>query len=129
MDDSYKPKGYPTVSPYLIVTGASAAIAFMERVFDAVEIRRFADPAGRVYHAEVRIGDSVIMIADGGGDWPAVPAHVHIYVPDVDATHARALEAGAVSVQQPAKKEDADKRGGVRDAGGTSWWIATKIDR
>ena len=125
---SYKPEGYTTVSPYLIVDGASATIDFLQRVFGADEIRRFADPAGRVMHAEVRIDDTVVMIADGVDGWPPVPSHVHVYVRDVDATYRRALEAGATSVQEPIKKEDPDKRGGVKDAGGTTWWIGTKID-
>ena len=125
---SYKPDGYTSVSPYLIVDGASATIDFLRRVFAADEIRRFADPAGKVMHAEVRIDDTVVMIADGVDGWPPVPSHVHVYVRDVDATYRRALEAGATSVQEPIKKEDPDKRGGVKDAGGTTWWIGTKID-
>jgi uncharacterized glyoxalase superfamily protein PhnB len=55
-------------------------------------------------------------------------SYVHVYVPDVDATFRLALEAGAVSVQVPVKKDDEDKRGGVRDPGGTTWWIATKVE-
>ena len=125
---SYKPDGYTSVSPYLIVDGASATIDFLQRVFGADEIRRFADPAGRVMHAEVRIDDTVVMIADGVDGWPPVPSHVHVYVLDVDATYRRALEAGATSVQERIEKEDPDKRGGVKDAGGTTWWIGTKID-
>jgi uncharacterized glyoxalase superfamily protein PhnB len=76
----------------------------------------------RVRHAEVRVGDGVVMLADAAPDWPAVPAHVHIYVPDVDAAYQRALAAGAVSVQEPAQQGDEDRRCGVRDAG-TTWWL------
>jgi PhnB protein len=128
MSSTYKPENYSTVSPYLIVDGASATIAFLAKVFGAAELRRFPDDSGKLMHAEVRIGDTVVMIADGGGGWPPVPSHVHIYVPDVDATYKRALEAGAVSVQEPVKKQDEDKRGGVKDTGGTTWWIATKVE-
>jgi len=128
MNSSYKPQGYTTVSPYLIVDDARRTIEFLARVFDAIELRRFPDPSGRLMHAEVRIEDTVLMLADGAEGWPPLPAHVHIYVPDVDATYRRALEAGAVSVQAPTKKDDADKRGGVKDAGGTTWWMATKIE-
>jgi uncharacterized glyoxalase superfamily protein PhnB len=124
----FKPVGYSSVSPYLIVNGASRTIDFLVRVFDAVELRRFPDAAGRILHSEVRIGDSVVMIADAGEGWPPMPAHVHVYMPDVDATYKRALEAGAVSVQEPVQKGDPDKRGGVRDAGGTTWWIATTVE-
>jgi uncharacterized glyoxalase superfamily protein PhnB len=126
--NTYKPNTYNSVSPYLIVAGASDTIAFLQSVFDAVELQRVADEAGKVRHAEVRLDDTVLMIADSAEGWPPLPAHVHIYVPDVDATYQRALAAGAASVQEPLKKEDADKRGGVKDAGGTTWWIATKVD-
>lgn len=78
-------------------------------------------------HAEVRIDDTVVMLADATADWPPVPSYVHVYVPDVDATYRRALEAGATSVQEPVQKDDEDRRGGVRDAGGTTWWIATRV--
>jgi PhnB protein len=128
MTSSYKPDGYTSVSPYLIVDGASATIDFLTRVFNAQEIRRFADADGRIMHSEVRIDDSVVMIADQVAEWPAVPANVHVYVADVDATYKKAIEAGATSIQEPVKKDDADKRSGVKDARGTSWWIATKID-
>jgi len=127
MSPSHKPDRYTTVSPYLIVDGASRTIDFMARAFDAEELRRFADPSGKVMHAEVRVDDTVIMLGDAGESWPPVPAHVHIYVPDVDETYRRAIAAGAASVQEPVQKGDEDKRGGVKDAGGTTWWIATRV--
>lgn len=124
---SYKPESYSTVSPYLIVDGAGGTIDFLKNVLGAVELRRFADDSGRIVHAEVRIEDTVVMIADGVEGWPPTPSHVHVYVSDVDAAYRRALEAGAASVQEPVKKEDEDKRGGVKDAGGTTWWISTRV--
>ena len=127
MSSSYKPQGYTSVSPYLIVAGASRTIDFLVQVFDAVELRRFPDPNGKLTHAEVRMYDTVVMLADGGEGWPPIPANVHVYVPDVDATYQRALDAGATSVQAPVQKDDADKRGGVQDSGGTTWWIATQV--
>lgn len=78
-------------------------------------------------HSEIRIDDTVLMIADGSEGCPPIPSHVHIYVPDVDTTYKLALQKGATSVQEPVKKDDDDKRGGVKDAGGTTWWIATKV--
>src|SRR4249919_2407585 len=114
----YKPDGYTSVAPYLIVSGAAKTLAFLERVFGAVEIRRFPGPHGSIMHAEVRLDDTVVMLADGVEDWPPVAAHVHVYVPDVDAAYSRALAAGATCVQKPIKKDDADKRGGVMDPGG-----------
>ncbi len=126
--NSYKPESYNSVSPYLIVSGADQTIKFLTEVFGAVEIRRFPTPDGRIMHSEIRLDDTVIMIADSAEGWPAMPAHVHVYVSDVDAVYQRALKAGAESVQEPVKKEDADKRGGVKDAGGTTWWIGTKVE-
>lgn len=124
----FKPPGYNTVSPYLIVDGADRAINFLVRVFGAVELRRFPGDNGTLRHAEVRIGDTIVMLADAGDCWPPMPAHAHVYVADVDATYRLALEAGATPVQEPTKKSDEDRRGGVRDASGTTWWIATKVE-
>jgi PhnB protein len=122
---SHKPPDHSAVSPYLIVDGASRTIDFLLRVFDALELMRIPGPDGKVLHAEVRIDDTVVMLTDGAPGFPTMPAHVHVYVPDVDATYRRALDAGAQSVQAPVRKNDPDKRGGVKDAGGTTWWIAT----
>ena len=127
MSTAHKPAGYNSVSPYLIVDGAARAIAFLEQVFGATPLRQFSTPDGRLAHAEVRIDDTVVMLGDAAEGWPAVPSHVHVYVSDVDATYARALSAGASSVQEPVKKGDEDKRGGVKDPTGTTWWIATRV--
>jgi PhnB protein len=128
MTESYKPEGYSTVSPYLIAFGAQRVIDFLKRTFQATELRRYDLPDGSIMHAEVRIGDTVVMIGDAGTHWPAVPAHMHVYVEDVDASYARALEAGGVSVQAPERKgEDPDRRGGVKDPAGNTWWTATQV--
>jgi PhnB protein len=128
MKPPHKPSGYSTVSPYLVVSGAGRTIEFLKTVFDGQELRRFSDESGQIVHAEVRVEDCVIMVADGVEAWPPVPAHVHVYVRDVGDTYRRALAAGAESVQEPVKKEDEDKRGGVKDTGGTTWWIATRVE-
>ena len=128
MTVSFKPDGYSSVAPYRIVDGADGTIAFLKAVFDAVERRRYTTEDGRITHAEIQIDDTIVMLADRTGDWPALPAHVHIYVPDVDATYRRALAMGAKPIQEPTKKDDPDRRGGVRDAGGTTWWIATQVE-
>jgi len=127
MTGPYKPIGYTSVAPYLILDDAARTIDFLVAAFDAEVLRRFAAPEGRIMHAEVRIDDTVLMIADSAPGWPAMPSHVHVYVSDVDATYRRALAAGAAALQEPVKKEDEDKRGGVRDAGGITWWIATRV--
>lgn len=124
---NFKPDGYNSVSPYLIVSGAARAIDFMVEVLEGVELRRFPAPDGRIMHAEVRIDDTVVMLGDSADSWPSMQAHVHVYVRDVDATYRRALAAGASSVQEPVQKQDSDKRGGVKDPAGTTWWISTKV--
>jgi uncharacterized glyoxalase superfamily protein PhnB len=129
MTATHKPSGYTSVAPYLLVEGAARTIDFLVRVFGAQELRRMPAPdgRGRVAHAEVRIDDTVVMLADAGEDSPMVAAHVHVYVPDVDVTHRRALAAGATEVRPPLKGEDEDRRSGVRDPGGTTWWIGTRV--
>ncbi len=128
MSSFYKPVNYNTVSPYLIVDGAAQTIEFLVKVFGAVQVRQVQGANGKLIHAEIRIDDTVLMLTDGGEGWPPVPSHVHIYAADVDAVYKRALEAGAISVQEPVKRNDENKRGGVKDSGGTTWWIATKVE-
>lgn len=123
---SYKPDGYNSASPYLVVTDACATLRFLQQVLGATLLRSYPGEAGRIMHAEVRVDDTVVMLADAGLNWPALPAHVHVYVPDVDAAYARALQAGAQSVQAPTRKDDEDRRAGIRDAGGITWWMATR---
>jgi PhnB protein len=127
MHATHKPSGYTSVAPYLIVNGAAGTIEFLKLVFGAQELRVFQSKDGGVRHGEVRIDDTVVMVADAVEGWAAIPSHVHVYVADVDDTYGRALAAGAESVQEPVKKDDEDKRGGIKDAGGTTWWIATRV--
>ena len=80
MSIPYKPDGHSSVSPYLVVHGASATMAFLAKVFDAVELMRIPGPEGKIVHAEARIDGSVVMLSDGGDGFPPVPSHVHVYV-------------------------------------------------
>jgi len=126
---TWKPDGYSTLSPYLVVRGAQGVIDFLKATFDAEELRRYDMPDGSIMHAELRIGDSVVMIGDAGGQWSPLVSFVHVYVDDVDAIYSRALAAGGVSVQEPQQREgDADRRGGVKGPGGNTWWIATQLN-
>jgi uncharacterized glyoxalase superfamily protein PhnB len=127
MTKPYKPQGYASVSAYVMADGAQRVIDFVKKAFDAKELRRYEGPSGSIMHAEVQIDDTVVMLSDGGGNFPAFPIWLHVYVPDVDATYRRALEAGGVSVQEPTKKDDPDRRGGVKDPAGNTWWIATQV--
>lgn len=126
----YKPAHYNSVSPYLVVKDTAAAIRFLEEVFGAKELRRIPrgeKDGGGIMHAEIRLDDTVIMMGDSCEGWPETRCNVHVYVPDVDATFQRALQAGATTIQEPVVKDDEDKRGGFTDAWGTSWWVGTKV--
>ncbi|MDX1417784.1 MAG: VOC family protein [Candidatus Promineifilaceae bacterium] len=127
MNHSFKPDGYNSVSPYLVVDGTATTIEFLKQVFGAELLRSFPGDNGRLMHAEVRLDDTVLMLADSIDDWPSQPAHVHVYVQNVDAVYRRALDADALPVKEPEQGEDEDRRGGVKDAGGTTWWIATRV--
>ena len=127
MDRGYKPQGYASVAAYVLADNAQRVIDFLRQTFDAEQLRRFDRSDGSIMHAEVRIDDTVVMIADAGSTFPAVPSWLHVYVPDVDATYQRALAAGGISVQQPSRKDDPDRRCGVQDPAGNTWWIATQV--
>lgn len=123
----HKPPNYPSLSPYLVVADAQAVINFMAATFGAVTLRRFDRDDGSVQHAELRIDDSVVMLGQAMEGWPPVPCQMHLYVPDVDATYAKALANGGESVQAPAQKDDPDRRSGVKGPGGNTWWISTQV--
>ena len=85
------PDGYHTATPYLVVEGASMLIDFLKQAFKATEIYRLTRPDGKVGHAEVRIGDSVVMLGDMGGKWKSMPSSIYLYVPDTDEAYRQAL--------------------------------------
>jgi PhnB protein len=125
---SYKPQGYSSVSAYVFANGAQNVIDFLIEAFDARQTRRYDMPDGSIMHAEVQIDDTVVMIADGGGGNPAFPIWLHLYVPDVDAAYRRAFDAGGLPVEEPKQREgDPDRRAGVKDPAGNTWWIATQV--
>ena len=128
MSPSWKPDGYSTVSPDLVVNGAQEVLDFLAEAFDATPLRRYEADDGSIVHAEARVGDTVVMVGEAGDEWPARTAFLHVYVRDVDETYRRAIDAGGVAVEEPARREgDPDRRGGVRDPAGNTWWIATPV--
>ena len=118
------PDGYHTVTPYLIVRGVPALIEFLENVFGAGELRRTTVSDGRVHHARVQIGDSVVMIGETGDGQPTFPAVLYLYVDDVDSTYQLALEHGAKSLRKPEEQYYGDRNAGIEDPLGNQWWIA-----
>lgn len=130
------PEGYHTLTPYLIVKGAAAALDFYARALGARELVRMADPSGKVGHAEMKIGDSPFMLADefpemGALAPPAGGGHsvsFLVYVPDVDAAFARALAAGAKAVRPVQDQFYGDRSGTLEDPFGHQWTLATHVE-
>lgn len=122
------PDGYHTVTPYLTVQGTDKLLAFVKAGFGAEETVRMPRDDGSIGHAEVRIGDSVVMMGDASEQWSPMPTSIHLYVDDCDGTYQRALEAGGTSVQEPTDQFYGDRMAGVRDPVGNMWWIATHVE-
>ena len=119
------PDGYHAVTPYLVVQGAAKLIDFLKQAFDAQETFRMPMPDGTIMHAEVKIGDSMVMMGEASEQWKPMPAALYLYVTDADAVYKRALQAGATSIMEPADQFYGDRHGGVKDPSGNMWWIAT----
>ena len=122
------PEGHHTVTPYLVVEGVPKLIDFMKQVFGAEERLRMPRPDGTVMHAEVRIGDSIVVMGEPMGEWKPMPGMLHLYVDDTDSMYRRALQAGATSLSEPADQFYGDRTAGVQDPSGNRWWIATHIE-
>jgi PhnB protein len=123
------PEGFHTVTPYLVVDGAEKIIRFMKEAFGAQTVfEPMARPDGKIMHAEVRIGDSILMISDSSERAQATPATLHLYVPNVDAVYQKAVKAGAVSEMEPANQFYGDRSSGVRDPAGNRWYIGTHVE-
>jgi uncharacterized glyoxalase superfamily protein PhnB len=123
-----KPDGYNDVTPYMIVADADRLIDFLKTVFGGEETERLPGADGAVGHAEVRIGDSVVMLADAGPQNSPFPAMLHIYVEDCDATYNKALAAGGSSLREPVNEFYGDRTSAVSDSFGNQFWIATHVE-
>lgn len=130
------PEGHHAVTPYMIIKGAADAIAFYKKAFGATELMCLTDDSGKVRHAEIKIGDSPLMIADEFPEYSFMRSpqslggttmHIFLYVEDVDALFAQAIDAGAKELMPVEDHSDGDRRGGVTDPFGHIWWIATHI--
>ncbi len=130
------PKGYHTITPNIVVPAAAKAIDFYRKAFDAAEIMRMPGPDGRIMHAELRIGDSVIMLCDEMPDMGAkspkayggTPVSFYVYVEDVDAAWKRAVDAGAKAVMPLADMFWGDRTGRLEDPFGHSWSLAQHVE-
>jgi PhnB protein len=118
---------YRTVIPYLLVADADAELAFLTTAFDGTEALCHRAPDHRVMHAEVKIGDSLVMLGQAGGEWQPRGGAQYLWVADVDATYAKALQAGAVSRSAPEDKAYGHRVAEVADPNGITWWIAAPV--
>ncbi len=130
------PDGYHSVTPYIVVDGGARAIEFYKQAFGATEVFRMDGPDGKVGHAEIKIGDSHVMLADehpeinarGPQAFGGSPVSLMLYVEDVDATVNRAVEAGAELTRPVADQFYGDRTGGIKDPFGHAWYIATHVE-
>jgi uncharacterized glyoxalase superfamily protein PhnB len=123
------PDGFHTVTPYLVVEGADKTIAFVQKAFGAeFEHEPTKRPDGKIMHATLKLGDSMIMISEASERAKASQVMLYLYVPNVDAAYQRALKAGAVSVMEPSDQFYGDRSGGVKDPAGNQWYIGTHIE-
>ena len=122
------PDGYHTVTPYLIVEGAQKLIDFLKQGFGAKETFSMPGPDGKIGHAEVKIGNSMVMLADANPRWKPTKTMLYLYVEDVDAVYKKAVAAGGKSVMEPTNQFYGDRSAGVEDACGNHWGIATHVE-
>lgn len=128
MTVKFIPAGFHTVTPYLTVQGATQLLEFVKAAFDAEEILCIKQPDGAIDHAAVRIGDSMIELAEAKLEWTPMPGAIHLYVSDTDAIYQRALQSGAVSLQEPADMYYGERGAAVKDPVGNHWYIATHTE-
>jgi uncharacterized glyoxalase superfamily protein PhnB len=122
------PDGYHTVTPYLVVDNASALVDFLTRAFGATEHHVMRGPDGSVWHGDLMIGDSHVMLGEAGGTNKPFTGMIYLYVPDADAMYRSALAAGGKSIQQPATQFYGDRHGAIEDCCGNQWWVATHVE-
>ena len=122
------PEGYHSVTPFLMVKGAAKNIDFMKNAFGARERNIHKQPDGTIVHAELEIGDSVIMMSEATEMYPAMPTALYLYVEDVDSVYNMAIQAGGTSLREPTDEFYGDRSSGVKDPAGNQWWIATHVE-
>jgi PhnB protein len=124
----YKPEGYHTVTPYLVVKDVAKLIEFIKHAFDGKLTEQMDQPDGSITHAEMRIGDSVVMMGQASENEPPTTTMLYLYLEDTDAAYRQSLSAGASSLREPRDEFYGDRSAGVKDAFGNQWWMATHIE-
>lgn len=127
MSKQFKPAGYNSVSPYFVVKEGQKFISLIKNIFDAKELRRYDNEDGSIMHAELQIGDSVIMIGEASDNYAPNTHLIHVYVADVDAVFNKAIAAGCIAEEVPKEREgDPDRRGSFKDFAGNTWAVGTQ---
>ena len=122
------PEGYHTVTPYIVSSDAEQLLTFLKKAFGASDQEVMRAPDGSIWHADIMVGDSHIMMSQSNAQHSAMPASIYLYVSDTDATYRAALAAGATSTMEPADMFYGDRNAGVKDAQGNIWWIGTHVE-
>jgi len=126
--DPATPTGYTTVAPWVVTDDTGALLDFVAHAFDGVELARVTTEDGLVGHAEIRVGDTVVLAFDRRPDWPPLPSLLRVWVPDADAAFARAVERGATVVTALGDNAFGQRGGRVKDPSGTIWWITQQVE-
>lgn len=122
------PEGFHTITPYFIVNNGNKFIEFIKEAFDANENNRTVTPEGRIMHAQLKIGDSFVMMGESAGEWKPMPCTIYMYVTDVDAVYDKVLKAGGKKLREPVNEFYGDRICGIEDPLGNQWWIAAHVE-
>jgi len=120
--------GFHTITPYLFVRGVPQLITFLSEAFSAQVLSRESRPDGTIMHAELRVGDSMLMVGEATDEFGPMPTSIYLYVTDCDAVYRRALQVGGSSVFEIMNLPSGERYGGVKDPCGNIWWIATHVE-
>ncbi len=123
------PAGHHQLTPYFLVADAEAFIAFLKKAFNATDREMHRDDAGGVMHAELTIGNSVLMLGQASGEWKEASSMNYLYVADADATHKTCLAAGCTELYAPRDEQYGMRSSGVKDSWGNTWWLAQPLER
>ena len=126
---NFKPENYNSLSPYLLADNVQKLVDLLKIIFNAVELRKYTDENGRIRHIELKIDDTILMLAESLESYPANKTMLHVFVPDVFKTFDIAIQNGCEIIEKPIQKpEDSDIRGGFLDFAGNSWFVASSAN-
>jgi PhnB protein len=122
------PDGYHTITPYLIVEDADQLVEFIEKTFDGQLLYKMQNGSGRIAHGEIKVGNSILMLAEATEEWKSTRTMLHFYVENIDEVYQKALDVGAISIKEPKNEFYGDRIATVQDSFGNFWSIATHLE-